>query len=212
MGSPLSFIDPTGDVAIGFTGFLAGSDKPKDQGIEILQTELESRAPWVGPFKVFQHFEHQNARNFLQSELKRNCGQPIVIFGHSYGGAAAIQLARDYRPMADRSKKLRDKQIDIVAVIDGIFGKVLPWGHNVPVFPVQVEYGLDIYQRVDRVQRFRGNASRVESSAFTVNRNVNAPKDLGIKFGPSAHTEIDDNPIVRELVIQDIIAHTSWAR
>jgi len=87
--NPLTFVDPTGDVAVGFTGL---GNSPQS-GVHAIARVFASH-PEVGPTKVFRHQSVKEAYSFVMSSLHENPNQPVVVFGHSRGAARSLQLTR----------------------------------------------------------------------------------------------------------------------
>ncbi len=89
LNNPMKYVDPDGNVAVGFTG-LGNSYLSGVHGIANLFAGHQS----LGATRVFRHQDGSRAYAFVMSQLKANPHQPIVIFGHSRGAAASIKLAK----------------------------------------------------------------------------------------------------------------------
>ena len=89
LGNPLRYLDPDGNVAVGFTGL---GNSPAS-GIHEIAREF-ARHPGLGMTRVFRHQDLAKAEAFALSETRAHPEQPVVIFGHSRGAAVSLQLAR----------------------------------------------------------------------------------------------------------------------
>jgi len=89
LNNPVKYVDPNGDVAVGFTGL---GNSPLG-GIHDIAHAFAQHAQF-GMARVFRHQDVRQAYAFTQAELRKNPDQPVVLFGHSRGAAASLVLAQ----------------------------------------------------------------------------------------------------------------------
>ncbi len=91
--NPLKFVDPDGNVVVGFTGWFNSPTSPVFDIAGSFATRLGR--PGFGPGQVFHYNEGgpAQAKAFLLNQLKRDSSQPVILLGHSAGARAAINLA-----------------------------------------------------------------------------------------------------------------------
>ncbi|MFY9551657.1 MAG: RHS repeat-associated core domain-containing protein [Thermoanaerobaculia bacterium] len=94
LGNPMKYLDPSGDVAVGFTGLQFPPWKaPRDGGIQSIGRYL-SQLKGIGPVRVLTHWSTAAALDFVVSEYRKDPTKPVVLFGHSRGASAAISTAQ----------------------------------------------------------------------------------------------------------------------
>jgi len=89
LNNPVKYVDPNGDVVVGFTGL---GNSPLG-GIHNIAHAFAQHAQF-GMARVFRHQDVRQAYAFTQAELRKNPDQPVVLFGHSRGAAASLVLAQ----------------------------------------------------------------------------------------------------------------------
>jgi RHS repeat-associated protein len=107
LSNPVRFVDPDGQLAVGFTG-LGNSSK---SGIHDLANTFAAHSG-VGATKVFDWEARKQALAFIQAQLAQNPDQPVIVFGHSRGAAESLKLARDL--------KTAGVKVDLVLTIDPV--------------------------------------------------------------------------------------------
>ncbi len=129
-GNPLRFIDPSGHVAVCFRGApnLPGKDKNvkhSAQAILDMCTQALTSAGWNeeqhGEILLY-HYNGEFARfDAREAILSRPVGEPAIVIGHSWGGAAAMELVHDLgRNSGYWDHKYREgaSNIDLLITID----------------------------------------------------------------------------------------------
>ena len=89
LNNPMKFVDPDGNLAVGFTGLGNSSAS----GVHRIASVFANNA-LIGPTRVFRHQDTTQALAFVRSQLHSDPNQPVVIFGHSRGAASGLKLAR----------------------------------------------------------------------------------------------------------------------
>ena len=148
--TPVNAIDPFGLVILGFYGADISYRWPNagNQKLEEISTTLEQYdtvlrprrihgMPPTWPKRLYQSRDDATAFNDLLNYLDTNkdgfynppCDdkEPIKIFGWSWGGASAVELANRIK----NSPKFKDKEIQVVVTIDPVT-IIRPSSHTVP--------------------------------------------------------------------------------
>ncbi|MCB9139742.1 MAG: alpha/beta fold hydrolase [Caldilineaceae bacterium] len=100
-GNALKYTDPSGHIAVCFRGGVNTPDKAEGEttAIENLCLAALSQAGYDpaihGEIKYFDYNGLSAQHEAMQAILGRKAGEPAVIIGHSWGGAAALRLAND---------------------------------------------------------------------------------------------------------------------
>jgi hypothetical protein len=81
--------DPTGTVVVGFTG---GGDIDPGRILEDTASDIAGAAKGEN-WRLFKESQAIAAKRFVQDELRAQCQQAVILFGHSYGADAALQAA-----------------------------------------------------------------------------------------------------------------------
>ncbi len=89
LNNPMKHVDPSGNVAVGFTG-LGNSPASGVHGI----ASLFAKYPFMGPTRVFRHQDVSQAYAYVIAQLRQDPNQPVAVFGHSRGAAASLKLSR----------------------------------------------------------------------------------------------------------------------
>jgi RHS repeat-associated protein len=150
LSNPLVYIDPDGnDIIIAFTGGPTGGGKSinpnskdagttgrvireaqkfaKENGIDFKETVITPG--WTSGSSV------ENAKNFISDNYTQ--GEKIIIYGYSYGGDFAVELAKELKDMSI--------QVDLVITVDASDGPA----NNMTVddvIPTNVKEAQNYYQ------------------------------------------------------------------
>jgi RHS repeat-associated protein len=89
LNNPMKFLDPDGNVVVGFTGM---GNSPISGVHDTVRAFGQHRE--LGQTRVFPHQQVAKALGFIRAELRRNPDQPVVLTGHSRGAAASLNLAK----------------------------------------------------------------------------------------------------------------------
>jgi RHS repeat-associated protein len=148
--NPLKFVDPDGNVAVGFIG--AGN--AQDSGV-VKIVGLVNNAPGIGRALAVNHESVGNAVKFIQGQHATNPSEAVVLFGHSKGVDSALEVSA--------ALKGKGIKVDLVITIDPVFGdKTAP--SNVSRAVNYFQSGMDL----------GGGQIRPESSSTSVT-NVSVP-------------------------------------
>ena len=100
-GNALKYTDPSGHIAVCFRGGVNTPDKAEGEttAIENLCLAALSQAGYDpaihGEIKYFDYNGLSAQHEAMQAILGRKAGEPAIVIGHSWGGAAALRLAND---------------------------------------------------------------------------------------------------------------------
>jgi len=129
-------------IVIGFVGGFVRHDRPHHGPIELAQ-RIQSIVPKGTHVEVFENRHRARARAVILRLLdtdhdgslsdEEKSGARIVLYGHSWGAAAAVQLARDLR--REHIPVLLTAQVDSIAT----------W-HDDSVIPDNVAEAVNFYQ------------------------------------------------------------------
>ncbi|MCG2724843.1 MAG: hypothetical protein L6420_01080 [Elusimicrobia bacterium] len=90
--NPINNTDPSGLVIVGFAGKFGD---PNDPGLGVTEIESKLRYMIPDPILVSRYDQVDDANRFINRWLEVKPKQrPVIMYGHSYGGSAAINLAR----------------------------------------------------------------------------------------------------------------------
>ena len=130
-------------IVVGFVGGFVRHDRPHHGPVELGQ-RIQHDAPTGTYVQVFENRHRKNAYKAVVQLLDRDhdgvlsdeekSRSRIILFGHSWGAAAAVLLARDLR--RDHIPVLLTVQVDSVAK---------PW-QNDSVIPDNVSEAVNFYQ------------------------------------------------------------------
>ncbi len=146
--NPQASADPSGDLLIFFRG---GSSKRQNGGIERFRDIAHKRDMFLGNARVYRNGEVEAAARWVESHYRDKGGadgcvlkEPLAIVGYSWGGPAAVSLAKKLSKVV-----IGDHAIEILylATVDPI-GKF----NGVAQFevPQNVRIAVNYYQRRDR--------------------------------------------------------------
>ena len=150
MNRPIVNLDPDGRVAVGFTGW---TGQRPGSAINDIDRALVN-AGTLGATRVFASNDVDDAYDFVTAELKADPSQPVVIYGHSYGGDSSIRLAE------------RLDQAGVTVNFLGLIDPVGKWGKSMqsPLkIPKNVAFAVNYIQRRERL----GGTSIARTSPFT---------------------------------------------
>jgi pimeloyl-ACP methyl ester carboxylesterase len=135
--------DPPSAIVIGFVGGFVHSDNPHHGPVQLAQ-HIRKSVPPSTCVRVFENRRRKQAYDLIIRLLDSNrdgtlspeekSRARIILFGHSWGAAAAVMLARDLR--AQRVPVLLTVQVDSVAKL---------W-QNDSVIPDNVAEAVNFYQ------------------------------------------------------------------
>ena len=100
-GNALKYTDPSGHIAVCFRGGVNTPDKAEGEttAIENLCLAALSQAGYDpaihGEIKYFDYNGLSAQHEAMQAILGRKAGEPAIVIGHSWGGAAALRIAND---------------------------------------------------------------------------------------------------------------------
>ncbi len=169
MDNPLKRVDADGNVAVTVTG---GSN-PDGEGSPMYN--LAGRLNGRGALGAVRGFGNNNipaAVSFISSEFKKNPSQPVVLIGHSWGGAAAIAIAQDLQ-------KLKIPVTQLITLDVAPSGNPFGGGHNLTI-PTNVASAVNFFQTNGPL----GNNRLVAESSVSSVQNILVPN--------TTHTDIDD--------------------
>ena len=129
-------------------------------------------SPGLGPTKSFGSGDVAKGVAFVMAAYAKNPNEPVVLYGHSWGGAAALIAA----------EQLNQKGIPVSLLItfDAV-GKYSDLGRGVLLVPPNVKIAINYYQ-TDPTEL--GNNRLEATSEFT--------QVFNIDVGAVKHTDVDD--------------------
>jgi RHS repeat-associated protein len=99
--NPVKYTDPTGHIAVCFRG-APNSNKEEDPGNVFFQLCRQGLAAGGydesvhGKIMEFDFNRVEDMQTAFQAILRRNRDEPVIVIGHSWGGAAALRLAKEF--------------------------------------------------------------------------------------------------------------------
>lgn len=90
LNNPYRYVDPSGHVVVGFEGLSA--DHPS--GVQDIAEGIQEEDPTI-PVGVFPYAQVVQAQRYIGEQLALNPNQPVVVYGHSFGGSAAVTLSNN---------------------------------------------------------------------------------------------------------------------
>ena len=90
-GNPYRYKDPDGHVAVGFEGFSGYLDD--ESGVDEIASQIYDEDSSIS-VQVFGHSEQRDALAYVEQQIQQNPNQPIVVYGHSFGGDSAIEFSK----------------------------------------------------------------------------------------------------------------------
>jgi RHS repeat-associated protein len=165
---PLNFLDPDGRVAVGFAGFSG----PNTTSYIYTINKVLRGTPGLGPTNAYSSGDIAKAVAFVAAAYTKNPHQPVVLYGHSWGGSAAVIAAEQLNRMGI--------PVDLLITFDAV-GKYMDFGRGVLLVPPNVKIAINYYQ-TDPTQL--GN-NRLEASSELSNV-------FNIDIGNVKHTDVDD--------------------
>ena len=101
LGNPLNLVDPSGNIAICIRGGPntpnKGENDESTPAIHTLCSEALMQAGYDKNLHGAIHYFHNNGEKAKQEIidliLNRDAGEPAILIGHSWGGAAALEIA-----------------------------------------------------------------------------------------------------------------------
>ena len=129
--NPLKYTDPTGHVAVCFRGAPNSSkdDSAPDIVHQLCQQALEDAGydeTVHGEILYFHYNNLKHIRQAFEAIMARPAGEPAIVMGHSWGGAASLRLTHALKYYGDylRAQTLVNEelaantQIDLLITID----------------------------------------------------------------------------------------------
>lgn len=169
--NPYKYVDPTGQVAVGFQG-LSGTS---------LSTDVEAIAAQISaqniPIKTFPQgrLGEFRAKLYIEKQLRENPNQPIVIYGHSLGGVSAVRL----------SEKLGKEglEVDQLITID-------------PVSKTGQPFNIEKPQNV----MIATNFLQLNPQESLHGGQITGSENIDLTYMGATHTNIDKNEIVQGVI------------
>lgn len=192
--NPTTFSDPMGLVVVGYTGFMGASAPNPNLGIYQIVHKLPGKIP--GRIGYAEWDKVASAVGFINNELSEDNNQPIILFGHSYGGTTAMGTVG----------ALCGRNIDLLITIDPIRHGNLTNAKDTSSMQVSdnVLEAINYHQAEDTssLRLFGFGFGGLQGYTLT-GRNVKNHPVKGL--GPDAHTVIDNAPVVQQSVIDAIV-------
>jgi RHS repeat-associated protein len=136
--NPISFIDPDGRVVVGFTGL---TGRNNGSAVHEIAAALTADGK-LGPVGVFPSERVDLALAFVLRALDNDPTQPVVIFGHSWGGDAALGLAT----VLNKYKR----EVHVLGVFDAQ-GKWFSFFSKNRSVPHNVNFAINYFQTQERL-------------------------------------------------------------
>lgn len=213
--APVNAIDPSGNLAI----FIAGAnneyqdpnviDEINTPGVWIGGREIQARHPQVGEV-VLASWSSMNLIREKILEVHRSCSnEPIILVGHSLGGAVAMAVSRTLSDdlWANASEQA---PIDLLVTIDPVNSLFEYSAQNwyKPgdfLFPQwwmyskssNVQRQLNLVQDFEAVGQALGSLAK-QANLFLVQEDISGAENITIP-GVS-HTQVDDAPKTWEII------------
>ena len=163
-----------------FTGFLASLDN--NPGLNTLNETLMAEFASVGVnSQVFEHHEVEDAMDFVNQHLQGSCC--LILIGHSFGAAAALELARDLSPAGI--------MVNLTIQLDTV-----DLGVDDQTLPANVLRGINYFQ-ISTFPFEPQGAMHVEGAT-----NIN----VETLFGDTSitHTNIDNDTRLHDRIVNDV--------
>jgi len=176
--NPLKYTDPSGEAAFLITGLSGDS---RDMKNIKQQVDNFTQAHKMNPIdiQIFKHYQDKKVINEISKVHESDPTEPIVIAGHSMGGASAIRIAEELGR--------KDIAVDKLIQMDSV-----DFFQGPRMLPSNVRRGINFYQR--------------DNLPFGV-KNIEGAFNMQITN--TKHTTIDQNPTVVNAIKGSIIeAHS----
>jgi len=168
VNNPLKMVDPDGKVAVGFTGLFG--DNPTSYIWHM--NYLLRGTPGLGPRAVFNSDDISRAVAFVAAAYAKDPKQPVVLYGHSWGGSAALKAAEQL--------STKGIPVDLLITFDAV-GKYDDFTKGKLLVPPNVLTAINYYQTATMQL---GNNRLEPSSELT---NV-----FNVDVGNVSHTDVDN--------------------
>ena len=123
--------------------------------------------------QVFEFYQRPQALEFINDFNRRSC---LILIGHSYGGAAAIQLASDLTDDV--------RSVALLVQLDS-------WGATDDHLPDRVERGVNYFQR--STWRESRDLTDLQGETFVNGSdNYRVEATYGVSDDRVTHTNVDD--------------------
>jgi pimeloyl-ACP methyl ester carboxylesterase len=127
-GNPLKYTDPSGHVAVCFQGGpQANNNKELDSSFYNFCTQSLLEAGYDedqhGPILYYIYNGSAAKRDAINAILNRGANEPAIVIGYSYGGAAALEVAKELStyvlyPSPLANEDIPKAYIDLLITID----------------------------------------------------------------------------------------------
>jgi RHS repeat-associated protein len=168
LNNPIIFIDPSGeDVVIALGGFAKNKADIGKVTHRIVNTLIsEAKAAGLKDFsaKAFAADKFDNVKKDVMDYVKANHtkGEKLVIYGYSWGGETATELAKDL--------KQAGYDVDLLITVDAAKG---PFNFSAErTIPDNVKKNVNFYQTTSSRIGSRGGANRADNSKKTRISNI----------------------------------------
>lgn len=182
LNNPYKYIDPNGDVVVGYRGFTQSSGESYDSiGINdvIYNSQFEDPAQAFSVGFDTTEADVQEGYDFVMNALAENPNQRVVVTGYSLGGARATQLAN----------KLGKEgvEVDLLVTIDPYQPNSLPGPPGIGSALRAVGGGrLTVGKNVKESLNIR------QAGSIPVGGTLKGNNVKNVKVNSVPHTKIDD--------------------
>lgn len=190
--NPTKYTDPLGLVVVGFSGF--GGEPAKDSSLGVVEIANKLYRKIPDALKLYEEDQPDGAARFIEEKINKNPSQPVIIYGHSYGGTAAIETASAFRTLCSGRKTNLLITIDPIRRRPHIFDTSL---YTIPQNSVKA--AINYYQREDIT-----SLPPFGLNGYTIWNNEGAWNNLISGLPAPQHKTIDNDSAVQDKIVEEI--------
>ena len=171
--NPYKYVDPSGHVIVGFEG-ASQSSGSEISGVDEIAQAIQTEDSSI-PIHVFSQDDVDAAKLYVEQQIEDNPNQPIVIYGHSKGGEATMQLAK--------ALGKEGLSVDAAFTIDS--------------------FGYGDGKKPDNVGKLTNFQQK--NSLFLKGETIKGAKNIVVTNKQSLHTTIDSNKKVQDRIVKNAV-------